>query len=131
MKWGRDDPAAITHLKMNIAFPTPRKPVMLSTPQRLVGIMVQRGLLGGNEIHLQIRPEALHKPVFLRAGPRGLGLTEFPTSSKSLTGCQELRAKRIGFGDRCTFCAWAAEGRNQREPRGWHCADTSIYGPRF
>jgi hypothetical protein len=49
-------------------------------------------LLTGNEYKIRIKEDVLEMPVFLAAKPRGLGLTDSPMSSHTLSAFLKLRA---------------------------------------
>jgi hypothetical protein len=46
---------------------------------------------------IQIKANALHLPIFLKANPRGLSLTQEPMSAKSLSVYIKERAREYGI----------------------------------
>jgi hypothetical protein len=96
---------------MTIRFPRNSHNVDLSVPHRLIALLLERDylsydslkddginwLLNGDEYMIQIKANALHLPIFLKANPRGLSLTQEPMSAKSLSVYIKERAREYGI----------------------------------
>jgi hypothetical protein len=108
--------------------------VELSIPHRLLAILMTRGLLrdyeatkddvhrliNGIESTIRIKQEASDLPVFLRANPRGFGLTSYPMRSEALSQYLKSKARQVGLvtnTDSLDFSiyAWRRAASNKME----------------